>query len=67
MPVRTLTVPDADEQQKLVYNRRVREGNTVELPADQMIRNILGYRRRFAGLVRQIDDTSIVVIKCERT
>ncbi|MCH7555900.1 MAG: SpoIIE family protein phosphatase [Planctomycetes bacterium] len=31
--------------------------------AEQMIKNILGYRRRFVGLARQIDDTSIVVIK----
>jgi len=32
-------------------------------PADQMIKNILRYRRRFVGLARQIDDTSIIVIK----
>ena len=31
--------------------------------ADQMVKNILGYRRRFVGLARQIDDTSIVVAK----
>ncbi len=31
--------------------------------AQQMIKNILGYRRRFVGLARQIDDTSIVVVK----
>jgi len=31
--------------------------------AEQMIKNILGYRRRFVGLARQIDDTSIVVVK----
>jgi phosphoserine phosphatase RsbU/P len=31
--------------------------------ADQMIKNILTYRRRFVGLARQIDDTSIIVIK----
>ncbi|MFZ2149535.1 MAG: GAF domain-containing SpoIIE family protein phosphatase [Sedimentisphaerales bacterium] len=31
--------------------------------SEQMINNILGYRRRFVGLARQIDDTSIVVVK----
>jgi len=31
--------------------------------AGQMVRSILGYRRRFVGLARQIDDTSIVVVK----
>ncbi len=34
--------------------------------AMQMIKNILGYRRRFVGLARQIDDTSIVVVKVDR-
>jgi sigma-B regulation protein RsbU (phosphoserine phosphatase) len=32
-------------------------------PAEQMVKNILAYRRRFAGLARQVDDTSIIVIK----
>ncbi len=32
-------------------------------PAEQMIKNILGYRRRFVGLARQLDDMSIIVIK----
>jgi len=31
--------------------------------ADQIVKNILRYRRRFVGLARQIDDTSIVVAK----
>jgi len=31
--------------------------------AEQMVKNILRYRRRFVGLARQIDDTSIVVVK----
>jgi sigma-B regulation protein RsbU (phosphoserine phosphatase) len=31
--------------------------------AEQMVKNILGYRRRFVGLARQVDDTSIIVIK----
>jgi sigma-B regulation protein RsbU (phosphoserine phosphatase) len=31
--------------------------------AEQMMKNILGYRRRFVGLARQIDDTSIIVVK----
>jgi serine phosphatase RsbU (regulator of sigma subunit) len=32
-------------------------------PAEQMINDILGYRRRFVGLARQLDDMSIIVIK----
>jgi serine phosphatase RsbU (regulator of sigma subunit) len=35
--------------------------------AKQMVANILGSRRRFVGLARQIDDTSIVVVKVDRT
>jgi len=35
----------------------------IKDPADQMIKNILAYRRRFVGLARQIDDTSLVVVK----
>ncbi|MFZ0034985.1 MAG: GAF domain-containing SpoIIE family protein phosphatase [Sedimentisphaerales bacterium] len=31
--------------------------------AEQMVKNILGYRRRFVGLARQVDDTSIIVVK----
>jgi sigma-B regulation protein RsbU (phosphoserine phosphatase) len=31
--------------------------------AGQMMKDILGYRRRFVGLARQIDDTSMVVAK----
>ena len=31
--------------------------------AEQMIKNILTYRRRFVGLARQLDDTSIIVVK----
>ena len=34
--------------------------------ADQLVRRILGYRRRFVGLARQIDDTSIVAVKLDR-
>ena len=34
-------------------------------PADHLVRNILGYRRRFVGLTRQIDDTSIVTVKLD--
>ncbi|MBW8001278.1 MAG: SpoIIE family protein phosphatase [Planctomycetes bacterium] len=32
-------------------------------PASRMVKNILNHRRRFVGLVRQSDDTSIVVVK----
>jgi sigma-B regulation protein RsbU (phosphoserine phosphatase) len=31
--------------------------------AEQMIKNILSYRRRFVGLARQADDTSMVLVK----
>jgi serine phosphatase RsbU (regulator of sigma subunit) len=31
--------------------------------AEHIAKNILGYRRRFVGLARQLDDTSIVVAK----
>lgn len=34
--------------------------------ANQMVRNILGYRRRFVGLAKQIDDTSIVAMKLDK-
>ncbi len=34
--------------------------------AEQMIKNILGYRRRFVGLASQIDDTSIIAIKVDK-
>ena len=32
----------------------------------QMIENLLRYRRRFVGLAKQIDDTSIIVVKADR-
>jgi serine phosphatase RsbU (regulator of sigma subunit) len=35
-------------------------------PAQQMVDNILGYRRRFVGLAEAIDDTSIVVVKVDK-
>jgi sigma-B regulation protein RsbU (phosphoserine phosphatase) len=35
--------------------------------AGQMVKNILAYRRRFVGLAKQIDDTSIIVIKTEQS
>ena len=34
--------------------------------ARQMVENILAYRRRFVGLAKQLDDTSIVVVKVDR-
>ncbi|MHC4396700.1 MAG: SpoIIE family protein phosphatase [Planctomycetota bacterium] len=36
-------------------------------PAERIVKNILRYRRRFVGLARQIDDTSIVVVKVDKT
>ncbi|MFA5239081.1 MAG: GAF domain-containing SpoIIE family protein phosphatase [Phycisphaerae bacterium] len=35
----------------------------ASLEAEQMVQNILGYRRRFVGLAKQVDDTSVIVIK----
>ena len=35
--------------------------------AEQMVKNILMYRRRFVGLARQIDDTSMIVVKVGKT
>ncbi len=35
----------------------------AELNAKQMMKNMLRYRRRFVGLARQLDDTSMVVVK----
>jgi sigma-B regulation protein RsbU (phosphoserine phosphatase) len=38
----------------------------ADASAATMVSNILRYRRRFVGLARQIDDTSIVVVKADR-
>jgi len=35
----------------------------VDGSAEHMIKNILTYRRRFIGLAKQVDDTSIIVVK----
>jgi len=35
----------------------------AQCSAASMVRNMLGYRRRFVGLARQIDDTSIIAVK----
>ncbi len=37
--------------------------NSCEGTAEQMIKSMLGYRRRFTGLASQIDDTSIIIVK----
>jgi sigma-B regulation protein RsbU (phosphoserine phosphatase) len=37
-----------------------------EDPADRLIKNILGNRRRFVGLASQCDDTSMIVVKVGR-
>ena len=34
--------------------------------AEQLIKDILGYRRRFVGLAKQLDDTSIIAVKVDR-
>ncbi|HPD45794.1 MAG TPA: SpoIIE family protein phosphatase [Anaerohalosphaeraceae bacterium] len=34
-------------------------------PADEMVRTIIGLRRRFVGLAPQIDDTSVVAVKLD--
>ncbi len=36
-------------------------------PSEVMLRDILGYRRRFVGLSRQVDDTSIVVVRVDNS
>ena len=38
----------------------------ADASAATMVSNILRYRRRFVGLAKQIDDTSIVVVKADR-
>ncbi len=35
----------------------------TDCPADHVVRNVLAYRRRFVGLARQIDDTSLIAVK----
>jgi sigma-B regulation protein RsbU (phosphoserine phosphatase) len=35
----------------------------VKCPAGRVVKNLLAYRRRFAGLARQIDDTSVIAMK----
>ncbi|MHC4075843.1 MAG: PP2C family protein-serine/threonine phosphatase [Planctomycetota bacterium] len=35
--------------------------------AEQMVKNTLAYRRRFVGLARQIDDTSLIAVKIGKT
>jgi phosphoserine phosphatase RsbU/P len=35
----------------------------MDCPADHLIRNLLAYRRRFAGLARQVDDTSVIAVR----
>jgi sigma-B regulation protein RsbU (phosphoserine phosphatase) len=36
-------------------------------PAELMVKNILAYRRRFVGLAKQLDDTSIIILKVNKT
>jgi sigma-B regulation protein RsbU (phosphoserine phosphatase) len=35
----------------------------VKCPAGHVVQNLLAYRRRFAGLARQVDDTSVIAMK----
>ncbi|MHC4657147.1 MAG: PP2C family protein-serine/threonine phosphatase [Planctomycetota bacterium] len=39
----------------------------TEGSAEQFVKNILGYRRRFVGLASQRDDTSIIGVKVDKT
>jgi len=39
----------------------------AEGSAEQVVKNILGYRRRFVGLASQRDDTSIIGVKVDKT
>ena len=49
-------------------SRLISTAKTLALgSAEQTIKNILQYRRRFVGLATQCDDTSIVVAKVDRT
>jgi sigma-B regulation protein RsbU (phosphoserine phosphatase) len=40
---------------------------TATKTAEQVINNILAFRRRFVGLARQVDDTSMVVVRVTKT
>ncbi|HEX42660.1 MAG TPA: GAF domain-containing protein [Phycisphaerales bacterium] len=46
-------------RERLIHTAR----RFMHCSAVSMIRHILGYRRRFVGLARQIDDTSMVVVR----
>lgn len=35
----------------------------VDCSADHVVRNVLAFRRRFSGLARQMDDTSLIAVK----
>ncbi len=39
----------------------------THISAEQLIKNILGFRRRFVGLAHQVDDTSMVVVRVKKT
>jgi serine phosphatase RsbU (regulator of sigma subunit) len=38
-------------------------GQFLDRPTEQLLKNVLAYRRRFVGLASQCDDTSLVVVK----
>jgi serine phosphatase RsbU (regulator of sigma subunit) len=42
-------------------------GKCTHGSAEQLIKNVLGYRRRFVGLAHQVDDTSMVVVRVTKT
>jgi serine phosphatase RsbU (regulator of sigma subunit) len=42
-------------------------GKWAKDSAEQVIKNVLLYRRRFVGLARQVDDTSMVVVRVTKT
>ena len=55
----------ADFEGRLWGRERMLEtlGKICNGSAEQSIKNLLGYRRRFVGLASQTDDTSIIVVK----
>jgi serine phosphatase RsbU (regulator of sigma subunit) len=49
-------------RERLLESAKKYAGGSVE----QIVKNILGHRRRFVGLASQSDDTSVIVVKVDR-